>query len=143
MNLLKIDNPYRTFTWAWFSYFFFWLSRRPTYCYQRLTRGWADCDTWNLDYHLAELLAGTLKHLSEVSHGYPANFSRGQGATSENENFEECLKGWKDKLQSLGENFEEYVVCQNSCNFDLGDECRKSVKESCTKLGEIFSNLWD
>src|SRR5438552_287637 len=41
--------------------------------WQRGRRGWADCDTWNMDYHLAEIIGPMLRHLAETSHGFPAD----------------------------------------------------------------------
>ena len=41
------------------------------YSYQRIARGWADLDTWDLDASLAEYLHGTLHHLADTTHGWP------------------------------------------------------------------------
>lgn len=46
--------------------------RRIRWSVQRIKRGWADCDTWNLDYSLAQYLYGTLNYLANNTYGWPS-----------------------------------------------------------------------
>ena len=39
--------------------------------WQRITRGWADADTWDLDHYLLEILPEMLEYLRLNSHGFP------------------------------------------------------------------------
>lgn len=41
------------------------------YFAQRGRRGWADCDTWSLDYYLDGWLPDALRHLKKTKHGTP------------------------------------------------------------------------
>ena len=43
----------------------------PKYLYQRMTRGYADCDCWSLDNYLADLIPGAIRHLAGCESGYP------------------------------------------------------------------------
>lgn len=58
---------YLTHPWRWF--------QDLGYClrdaYQRITRGYADTDWFNMDSHLLELLPAMLKELAAHSHSYP------------------------------------------------------------------------
>jgi hypothetical protein len=40
---------------------------------QRGRRGWADCDTWDLEAYLSGWLPAALSHYKEHLHGFPAN----------------------------------------------------------------------
>ena len=40
--------------------------------------GWADCDTWGLDYYLSKVIGDSIQHLKENKHGGPANLKEGE-----------------------------------------------------------------
>lgn len=44
---------------------------------QRGRRGWADCDTWSLDYYLSGWMPAALRHLKETKHGVPCGMFEG------------------------------------------------------------------
>lgn len=46
-----------------------WLNLKAAW--QRVTRGWADRDTWSLDNYLLEILPEMIEYLAEHTHGYP------------------------------------------------------------------------
>lgn len=60
---------YLTHPWEWF--------KDLKYClrdaYQRITRGYADTDWFDMDSHLLELLPAMLKELAANSHSYPGH----------------------------------------------------------------------
>lgn len=41
-------------------------------------RGWCDCDTWNLDYTLAQMALPRLRLYKKEGHGHPANLTADQ-----------------------------------------------------------------
>ncbi len=43
--------------------------------WQRLTRGWDDSDTYNLDARISEFLIPRLKRFKELNRAYPGEFS--------------------------------------------------------------------
>lgn len=45
------------------------------FLWQRLTRGWDDSDTWNLDWEFSEWIAPRLKRLRELSNSYPPDLT--------------------------------------------------------------------
>jgi hypothetical protein len=47
------------------------LAGRAEAAYQRATRGWADCDHWDLGVNLCAPLAGQLSHLADSAWGWP------------------------------------------------------------------------
>ena len=75
MNQLNVfNNPY--YKWYYPQYWhknirmFF---RSIKYAYQRITKGYADCDTFNLDNYYLNIFTGTLNHLADNHWGYPGN----------------------------------------------------------------------
>ena len=65
--------------------------------YQRGSRGWADCDWWNMSYYLASVIIPMLKEIKEKKHGVPCALD---------ENFEEAEKKWDIIVDEMIEAFE-------------------------------------
>ena len=72
LNVFRLMNSrsaryYLTHPWEWF--------KDLKYClrdaYQRITRGYADTDWFNIDSHLLCLIPAMLKELAANSHSYP------------------------------------------------------------------------
>ena len=42
--------------------------------YRRARHGWAPRDVWSLDHYLNRVLAGSLEHLAETTHGAPVGY---------------------------------------------------------------------
>lgn len=49
------------------------LPRHIKWAYQRVARGWADCDTWGLSDNILEYLNGTIQHLADNHYGFPGH----------------------------------------------------------------------
>lgn len=49
--------------------------RDVKFFWQRITRGFSDEETWNLDSRLSELILPRLKRFKEVNMGYPPDIS--------------------------------------------------------------------
>lgn len=45
--------------------------RQFKWAYQRAVNGYADCDVWNLDYFLSNLMASSIYKLADITHGWP------------------------------------------------------------------------
>lgn len=45
--------------------------RKFKWAYQRVTRGFSDWDTWDLDQYFLKLIPAALRHLAKHTHGYP------------------------------------------------------------------------
>lgn len=72
-----MKNCFTYYPYAWRYYIkkpwkFFedtWLNLKAAW--QRVTRGWANRDTWDLDNYLLEILPEMIDHLRIHTHGYP------------------------------------------------------------------------
>ena len=63
---------------------------RGKHLYQRMRRGWSDQDVWNLDAHLASVIAAGIERLREVNFGAPDPLS---------------LDEWREVLESISHGF--------------------------------------
>lgn len=137
---------FRQFKWAW----------------QRATRGFADCDVWNLDSSILNYLSGTLKHLSEIAAGWPGNeqFPKYSDWTG-------FLKEMSEKFAAANESNEYYPTPitdkwwkwaqeYSGCSDDnpyvqdmIQEEEENELKrerdfaEAWSAIGEVFWQLWD
>lgn len=103
------------------------------FSFQRSRRGWAECDAWNMDVYLAEIVAPMLKYLATTSHGRPAGFLIAQEIGENDE--------WKMYLNELANAFEEYLTIQQ------GSDCYilsayMPVIEKMKRLFDYYPNLW-
>lgn len=95
---------------------------------QRGTRGYADCDVWDLDSYICTWLPKALRQLRDTGCGYP---------------MEETAKKWKDILTQMADGFEAHNL-----SLELPDN--KEFKKQNTKLKnglklftKYFNCLWD
>lgn len=103
---------------------------------QRGKRGWADCDWWNMDAYLVEIILPMLKHLKENEIGYP-----GYGKASTPKKWgallDEMIEGFEIAKKITDDNYDPrtYIV-------DL-----KTDKKLFEKKAKIFItwffHLWD
>lgn len=139
MNKLNILNTIYISPWRYPSN---WLCnirqllRLPKYGWQRITRGYCDYDTWNLDSYYSNLISSSIMYLREHTHGYPVEF----------QTFEE----WQDTLFNIAKNLSE----SNIDVLDLKDwTVEKHDKLEATRkaqqnyaldlLKKYYDNLWD
>ena len=52
--------------------------RRIKWFIQRGKRGWADCDTWGLDFYLADIIENSIQYLKKNKYGYPNDLTEGK-----------------------------------------------------------------
>lgn len=95
---------------------------------QRIRRGFADCDLWNMDMHLLQLLPVMLRRLAEITHGYP-------GDMNSMEEWEQWLRDTADMFQFVYEHdeFDEFLREEREKKFDMAMD----------RLKERFFDLWD
>lgn len=99
---------YLTHPWEWF--------KDLGYClrdaYQRITRGYADTDWFNMDSHLLELLPAMLKELAAHSYSYPG---RAPFDTPEkwsawlNEMADNLISCREEEIEKANEYYEDYI----------------------------------
>lgn len=142
-----------------------WLNLKAAW--QRMTRGWADRDTWDLDSYLLDILPEMIDYLREHTHSYPG----------EQQGFP-TYESWQDFLQNeiiiplqnareeqttqINEYKEEYFNLSSPfgrfLNSRSDDEVRKKwlareqeigkwrqqeLERGFQKLISVFWHLWD
>lgn len=170
MNKLNVFNTY----WSPWKYPSNWFRNAKTFfrqikwAYQRITRGFCDCDYWDLDTYLSELLAQSLKKLADDGNGYPGTeefptyeswqeylykiidllrFSLNEDMPNEYE--EAWMKTWEDKdnfLESVNNPTpEEKEITDKYLKKENENELlkRKAQDEALDMIKHVYNNLWD
>ena len=140
--------------------------------YQLMIKGYADSETWSLDYSLAKWIIPRLKHLRDHTHGTPPNADKIlNDAVNPEENYL-TTEEWTAKLNEMIYAF-EFTLNEdeilNKCypaDYDFGfttdektkqliwndtrkpdytyyDECLKRQKLGLTTFSVYYNNLWD
>jgi hypothetical protein len=110
--------------------------RRVVWFIQRGRRGWADCDLWNMDTHIARLNVEMLTELRRIAHGYPA----GLEATHGDAGFEE----WCRLLGEMIETWQAYLDhVDHEDGWDKAKADYEKFKVGLPLYGEWYSGLWD
>ena len=97
------------------------LPRNIKWFIQRGRRGYADCDTWNLDVHLAEVIVGALSELKEYYHG------------------EEHVK---EKFEKIITTFKLYLEMVDTPR-KLTEEEDKQYYQGWILFKKYYTHLWD
>ena len=164
-NVFKTCTYYRwiypKFWWRNISLFF----RRFKWAYQRATRGYADCDVWDMDNWILNLFHGALNHLADNHWGYP-----GDDRFPEDETWTKYLREmaqlfynadesnmaypysaydkWVTYLHEYpktdvlgGENPHDREMFLEEC--ELSKMRQADFEKAWKMMGEVFFNLWD
>lgn len=117
--------------------------RRCKWAWQRITRGYADCDIWDLDDYFADLISHALWTFSDNATGWP---------DYRFDTFEE----WKDYIREIGNYF--YFIKEDAYDTPALDEwsdnlpehwlCKKEeeteeFKELTRKMREEENHIWE
>jgi len=102
---------------------------------QRGRRGWADCDAWNFDDYLSDVLPAAIQYLRDISHSYP---SIGDADTPEK---------WDAVLGKIARGFGAWKEI-GDVDTDWHDEelmarLNKEHEEGMALFAEWFGHLWD
>ena len=140
--------------------------RQCKWAWQRATRGFADCDTWNMDQWLLSILPGALNHLADNHWGWP-----GDSRFPEDEDWTQYLKDMAQKFYSANEANEVYPMPERDkwwkwiedhdvlLDFNRDDnpyvqtmldehkenddKRMRDFAEAWSMMGDVFWNLWD
>lgn len=97
---------------------------------QRMTRGFDDSETWNLDMTIAKFLVPRLKAFKECENGHPAGMSE---------------KKWDKILDEMIEGFELHCT-KDEWEFDMDINTRNEKKAKVDKalkhFSKYFHDLW-
>lgn len=68
---------------------------RIKHSHQRITKGFADCDTFNIDTYLSQLIPAMLKDFKENKHSYPVFYKEdGETMLPEEESCKNGMRFW-------------------------------------------------
>ena len=101
-----------------------YFGKQLKWAYQRITRGYCDADTWDLDYYYANLIGVTLKHLADNTISYP---------------YDSDPEEWKAYLTDLGNVF----LSINNDELLTYEERQKLVEEGFNRIRDNYFDLWD
>lgn len=165
MNKLNVFNT----QWCPWKYPSNWIRnarlffRQFKWAYQRMTRGFCDFDTWDLDNYYLELFYQTLNHLAENTHGWPSsekfpNFEDWQNylkeladyfyrANDTNDFYEHPAEDkWWNDIEKQGDIIHaesEHTDDMIAEATDLYYKRDNDMREGLDKMKEVFWNLWD
>lgn len=133
MNILKFGySPWR-YPSNWFRNIrqFF---RNIKYAYQRITRGYADADTWNFDNYLSKIIANGTRHLANTTHSYPVQLQSGREINEP--------EVWTEYLLEMANYFE--MANKLEWDFTKNDEqVEEALRKGMEMLQEAYFHLWD
>ena len=133
--------------------------RNLKYAYQRVTRGVADCDYWDLDTYFLEVFVQGLDLLIKKQHGYPGNE---QFPTPDS--WDKYLQEMRDYFYKANENNHYYPTPKENIwwhGVEAGEEDPDAVKDMCDEaisnserrqkdlekglemMKSVFFSLWD
>lgn len=95
---------------------------------QRGRRGWADEDVWNLNLHLAGVIAGSVEALRTTGHCHPHELTEEE---------------WDDILQRIALGFRAFAVIYEDRAPELHEERLTSLKEASQLLERWLPHLDD
>lgn len=99
------------------------------WAYQRVMRGYADCDVWSFDCFLAKIIPAGLRQLAE-GHSHPLEFKTHEEWSKWLIETAELFENAYDAgpFVFVGEEFEEH---------------ERIIKTAFNRLKEYFGDLWD
>lgn len=123
----------KVYCWGWHTPVGIWRNILRTkylfkWTYQRFVRGYADCDVWNFDSYLLNVIIGGLKGLAE-GHSFPHDFA--------------CAEDWEDWLNKTAQVFTEAIIVEKDFGSTIPTVKKDIIKVALTRLGEYFYDLWD
>lgn len=120
---------------------FLYIPTNIKHYYQRATRGWADCDTWDLWDYQSRVLPQALRHMAKYKNGCPSDL------WDKKKKDNECHK-WQEILEKIAKGFEAPIKLDNlfwseKKNKKLEKELQKEFEEGVNLFKKYYRNLWD
>lgn len=114
------------------------------YRFQRAFRGWADCDTWDMDFWFMEVVKPMLQHFRDTHDGYPGDLT------------EESWNVILDRMIFLLTEMDEDTCSQQNALWKGKDKDKaferemdiRKYRDACKDeffrlFSKYFYNLWD
>lgn len=130
MNLWDIKYFFRSLFWK----------RTYRYLWQKITRGFSDQVTWNLDYDMAKWILPRLKRFKELNNGYPDDLT--------SERWDEILDEMIWAFNYIANDGEGKIFTADTRPGAFEKEreqwkaAEKRVDEALKLFGEYFQALW-
>ena len=125
--------------------------RKIKWAYQRVTRGWSDEDSWNINSHIARILPPMLRSIAKNHAGCPVEFWDSEKLNDEGHR-------WAETLEEIAQGFEAFTAIQNMNYFEFvkGEAgYKRETNEEQLKLltakyergmllfSQYYFNFWD
>lgn len=114
-TLINLCNPFNIY-------------RFLKYSYQRLTRGFDDTATWNIDYHLATQIPAMIKVMKSRKIGYPEGLSEIE---------------WANILENICIGFDAYAELDDVYDIETIKLETEKFEEGFVLFHKYYSYLWD
>jgi len=116
--------------------------------YHRMRYGWSPRDVWNLDGYLDRVLADTLEHLAQTTHGTPAGYPFKKAAPYDDRgDMITDHAQWTHDLLRWSAVFRECADTDDEMMMETGWQHREQPSERRTRvLAEMsywWESLWD
>lgn len=129
-------------------YFF---TRYLKYRRQRIQRGFADCDTWNLDEYFIKLMADGLREYVKQTNGYPSqSFNTFEDWCAHLTSIADDLdwirvestdnEYWNDKF--LRGNYPEEETKWFNRIKEIEEEKRSHIQNGLKNFSEVYEDIW-
>ena len=112
--------------------------------YHRGRYGWAPRDTWSLDAYLNRVLAGSLTHLAEHTHGCPQEYFDASATDNECHRWNAELRRW---ALAFGEDPQDVDIYDHDNNYAAHkaeeDRRRANLHQALKEIEPMWEALWD
>jgi|GEM_PF-3227162 len=123
-----IDLPWKVYR-GWHEYVVL-LPRKIKWFIQRGRRGYCDCDVWNMNNHICDVIIGMVKKLQKNKMGWPSCLgTEDEGQQKWNSILEKILKGFELKRD---------VINMDAIPFIEGDSNNEAYRKSMEGYGVRF-----
>jgi len=112
--------------------------RKVKWFFQRGKRGWADCDTWGIDYYLARIIPEMLRHMQENAHSYPG-YGKASTYGKWIDLLEEMIEGWEAAKRVCED---DYVNKVQPKWFERGEKLTKKTLDKSLEMSKEDQNLF-
>ena len=120
-----------------------WYSDLHAY-WHRARYGWAPRDTWSLDGHLNDVLAGTLEYLADHTHGCPQSYVVAAKPYDECREWNTDLRRW---AHAFSEDPNDVTINDRSQNYAQQraeeERRRQNIHVALKEIEPVWESLWD
>lgn len=112
--------------------------------YHRGRYGWAPRDTWSLDIYLNRVLAGSLTHLAEHTHGCPQEYFDASATDNECHRWNAELRRWALAFREDPQDVDIYDRDNNyAAQKAEEDRRRANLHQALKEIEPMWEALWD